>query len=69
MTGGQRTSLRQGKPTDGPKRRPPQRKNKHQKDMKNPIKVKLLYKLDRKETQVPPTATFDDLKVPPAQRP
>ena len=32
--------------------------------MRNPsLKLKLTYKLDRKETQVPSSSTFGDLKV------
>ena len=48
-------------PVDGRKRRPASR---NKKPMKSPsLKLKLTYKLDRKETQVPSSSTFGELKV------
>ena len=48
-------------PVAGRKGRPAPRKKK---PMRSPsLKLKLTYKLDRKETQVPSSSTFGDLKV------
>ena len=48
-------------PVDGQKGRPAPRKKK---PMRSPsLKLKLTYKMDRKETQVPSSSTFGDLKV------